>query len=412
VYTAPGLDLKPKSPTKPKLAPPPTQTLKDATIIPAQVKSPEQSEPKTIVVAPPKPTPVPPAQVVVLTPSPKLVPPPTAPVMTQAPTPTPTPAPTQDSSWSISSWFTFRRKPAEPTAVPAGAVQVSQAGAPVGMASVLAARNATEMIAAPQGPNRVPIVVEMAPTGNAFSAPMPQEVVPAGYGMYPSRMPYGMPPSLPAPYGPLPCPPMPSYGPPLSMDGGTPNGLVNAFTAGGTTRPIPADFGSQPVVQGAFMPGQPAIPPTVPQAMMSWGMPGGMPVMPPQGPMMAPSQPQPMQAMPPQPVYGVEQVGYVESDLAAALRTLRESLLPSEREWAVERLAHYDWRAVPEVAAALTLAAREDPAPSVRATCVRALGKMKVNHPTVLETLRALKGDADPRVRKEVEQALPMLSAQ
>ena len=50
--------------------------------------------------------------------------------------------------------------------------------------------------------------------------------------------------------------------------------------------------------------------------------------------------------------------------------------MPSEREMAVDRLARRDWRTEPTVVNALVTAAKADPAPLVRASCVRALGTM------------------------------------
>jgi hypothetical protein len=55
-------------------------------------------------------------------------------------------------------------------------------------------------------------------------------------------------------------------------------------------------------------------------------------------------------------------------------------------------------------------AAREDPAPGVRATCVRCLVKMQADGDVVQTTLRALQGDTEAEVRREAEQALAHLS--
>jgi hypothetical protein len=66
---------------------------------------------------------------------------------------------------------------------------------------------------------------------------------PNAFGVLPSPMPAGAPPGPPDPF----CgrqvvhvPPSP----PWPMDQGIPSGATNAFTHGGTTRPIPADFGT------------------------------------------------------------------------------------------------------------------------------------------------------------------------
>jgi HEAT repeat protein len=93
-----------------------------------------------------------------------------------------------------------------------------------------------------------------------------------------------------------------------------------------------------------------------------------------------------------------------------AIQVLRDSILPSEREMAVDQLLRCDWRQQPEVLDAVVKAARTDPAAVVRAACVRALGKMKANTVPVVATVTALKDDPDIRVRQEVEQALPLLT--
>jgi hypothetical protein len=87
------------------------------------------------------------------------------------------------------------------------------------------------------------------------------------------------------------------------------------------------------------------------------------------------------------------------------LATLRNSLLPSQREWAADQLAGVDWRANPQAVDALVTAAHSDPAASVRAGCVRALAKMKANTPPVVAAVEGLKRDADPHVRHEAEEA-------
>jgi hypothetical protein len=93
-----------------------------------------------------------------------------------------------------------------------------------------------------------------------------------------------------------------------------------------------------------------------------------------------------------------------------AMATLRGSLYPSQREWAAMKLATLDWRTSPDVVQALVTAAREDPAPTVRACCVHGLGTMKVNTVPVVTALQALKTDGDPRVLHEVEGALAVLA--
>jgi hypothetical protein len=88
---------------------------------------------------------------------------------------------------------------------------------------------------------------------------------------------------------------------------------------------------------------------------------------------------------------------------------LRGSLFPSQREAAADQLGQSDWRREPEVVQALVTAARSDPAPMVRACCVRTLARMRVNTMPAVSAVQELKQDADPRVRQAVEEALPVL---
>jgi hypothetical protein len=86
--------------------------------------------------------------------------------------------------------------------------------------------------------------------------------------------------------------------------------------------------------------------------------------------------------------------------------TLRGSLYPSQREWAADRLSGFDWRMQPEVVEALVSVGRCDPAPLVRAGCLRALAKMHAASVPAIGLARDLRNDADVRVRQEAEQAL------
>ena len=91
-------------------------------------------------------------------------------------------------------------------------------------------------------------------------------------------------------------------------------------------------------------------------------------------------------------------------------RKLQEAMYQSHREWAAEELGKCDWRTQPEVLNTLMSAARSDPAPMVRACCVKSLARMKANTLPVVQTVQALKNDSDPRVRAEVERALAVLA--
>jgi hypothetical protein len=100
--------------------------------------------------------------------------------------------------------------------------------------------------------------------------------------------------------------------------------------------------------------------------------------------------------------------GTTSRELLIALRT---SLYPSQREWAADRLTSCDWRAEPQVVDGLVTTARVDPAPLVRAGCLRALARMQAACPPAVAIAKELKSDADPRVRQEAEQTLNALLA-
>jgi hypothetical protein len=93
-----------------------------------------------------------------------------------------------------------------------------------------------------------------------------------------------------------------------------------------------------------------------------------------------------------------------------AMSVLRDALYPSQRELAAESLAKVDWHSHPHVVQALLTAARQDPAATVRAGCIRCLAQMNVNTVPVVEAARALRMDVDPRVRTEAEQAMIVLA--
>jgi HEAT repeat protein len=92
-------------------------------------------------------------------------------------------------------------------------------------------------------------------------------------------------------------------------------------------------------------------------------------------------------------------------NLGQLINVLQESPYPAQREWAAANLATFDWRVYPHLPQVLVQAARQDSAPTVRAAAVYSLSRMNLQSEPVLSTLQALRGDADPRVRQEVEQA-------
>ena len=79
------------------------------------------------------------------------------------------------------------------------------------------------------------------------------------------------------------------------------------------------------------------------------------------------------------------------------------------REFAAKNLADCDWRTYPPAAQALLTASYKDSSGLVRIACIHSLVKMNVKAPAVVETLEALKTDADPKVRDEASQALVKL---
>ncbi len=147
------------------------------------------------------------------------------------------------------------------------------------------------------------------------------------------------------PMGPMPMmPPRPPMMPSM-VDSGVPSGMGNAFTLAGTRRPIPADFGPTPQEPNGFgeampyMPAQgPIVPPRTPMLPPSPGMLGYLPPpMPPQGPVTGIN---PLMTVPPVALQSMSPT--VRAGLAnvpQALATLRDSLYPSYREWAVEGLS-------------------------------------------------------------------------
>ncbi len=113
------------------------------------------------------------------------------------------------------------------------------------------------------------------------------------------------------------------------------------------------------------------------------------------------------------PTSGVIPAGYRPGsayDLTPMVAVLRESLYPSQREEAAEQLGALDWRRQPEILDILVERAKEDPAPTVRAECVRSLNRLKANTLPVVEAVKSLQSDGDPRVRHEADEAYATLT--
>jgi len=303
------------------------------------------------------------------------------------------------------------------------ALAASSSGQPRGRVIELPA-NEGNAFWTPPSPPKPP--AQQAPKYNAFerdeNSPPPQggAAAMAGAPQGPGQMPMGGPPMGPMPPLMAPRPPMP---PPM-VNSGVPSGMGNAFTLAGTRRPIPADFGPTPQEPNGFGdavpyvpgPARPVMPPQSPMLPPSPGTLGTLPL--PRPPMPNPMAmlPQPMtvinplMAVPPtQVASGAAAMPAGPASVPQMLATLKDSLYPSQREWAVEQLSELNGRGQPQVVQSLTKCAKEDPAATVRAACVHALAQMKVNTTEVAAVVQELKNDRDPRVRHEADEALTAL---
>jgi hypothetical protein len=119
-------------------------------------------------------------------------------------------------------------------------------------------------------------------------------------------------------------------------------------------------------------------------------------------PPMSAIQPVQHQTAAPQPPAG--------SQVDQLVKVLQESQYPAQREWAAHSLTNHDWRANPQIIAALVTAATKDQVASVRAGCVYCLGRMGASSEPVMAALQSLRTDSDPRVQQEVEQAMTRLA--
>jgi hypothetical protein len=196
--------------------------------------------------------------------------------------------------------------------------------------------------------------------------------------------------------------------------------LGNAFSSVLDSPPAPQGMPGGAPAAGVFgLPGPPN-----PMMMGQGGRPTN-PMLPPTpyGPVVrlpgtpSPAGQGPSLAMLPLANGGVTQVGYqapapaAPSLSAPQLTTmLHDSLYPSQREWAAEKLAMLDWKQNEPAVQALTQAVREDPAATVRATCIRSLARMKVDSYGAVSAIQAAKKDSDIRVRTEADEALGVMA--
>jgi hypothetical protein len=199
---------------------------------------------------------------------------------------------------------------------------------------------------------------------------------------------------------------------PASPGIGIAAGGGNAFSPAVTNRPIPSDMGGpgmvRPQLAGPLppLPPQP-LPPAMQHQMMAAAMAeqqvamAQMAMMQQHQQMMMAQQAAQERAMAESRVQANRPV--IDTQTPKLLVSLKESLLPSEREMAAEGLRQCDWKANPQVVASLTEAARTDPSPMVRVACIKTLGVMKVNAEPVLQTLELLSVDQDVRIREEAK---------
>ena len=259
---------------------------------------------------------------------------------------------------------------------------------------------------------------------------------------------------------------------PWRPDGGVPRGMANAFTNASDTRPVPADFGKNHIGHNAFsnppegaenMPAPYVMPENVHPALMEalkknphlaqqmatnpdlanmiiaqansraglgnimlapgQGMapPGMMPpgMLPPGagGPAMMPgapvlNHPGALQVAPGGVMGTPVSRGNAGTNQAEApLGLLKDSLLPSEREAALDMLAQPHLARSPEVVGAVVKCLATDPAPAVRAAAARTLGRMGCKSAEAVQTLQASRSDSDAGVRLEVDNTLLQLSS-
>jgi HEAT repeats len=275
--------------------------------------------------------------------------------------------------------------PVRQTAVPAPTSQAptSNQRIPLGAGSIVAASQA-----AGGSPGYIPVPVIGLPVAN------PQPIAPPPNIPQPPQV-YDLP-RPPAIYAGQGYPNGPAY----RALGQTPTtsdpGVANAFI-GVPTREMVAQasnaFTSGPQMMAAPPQASPMMYSSNPYAQMAQQLPATQTVVPAAQPVVTASY-QALQA----------ESGKGQS-LSELISVLRDSLYPSQREQAAERMCAYDWRANQQVAAALITAAQDDPAATVRMQCIHCLARMRVNSPAALKAIRSLRSDPDSRVRQEADHA-------
>ena len=99
-----------------------------------------------------------------------------------------------------------------------------------------------------------------------------------------------------------------------------------------------------------------------------------------------------------------------EREISEFKIALKAAIRPSEREIAAEHLIDSYQGNTPEIRALLLVSAQQDPAPTVRLTCLRCLSKQGIKDQALMTTLVAAQKDRDPRVREEANVCLERLA--
>jgi hypothetical protein len=328
----------------------------------------------------------------------------------------------------------------DPLTAQAGGLQNQVPPLPMGSGSVMAAQNGLPI---PYHYMPVPLVTVPNPLRNPAPPPPNVPVPPQPTAFVNAFSPARQPPKQgdgqqnplpqnigmgPFPYGPLPDPRLMGYPPQMMAQGMPPYPVLNHYMMPYMAQPQVANMPYMAQPQVANGPGMmspyPVITPMgmqrpIAQVNYPSNYQGPMPPNPVIGSNLPAMYPQPMMlpAMhiqnygnPAMDRPGMAPTGQGTGNVTHLLGLLRDSISPAEREMAALNLTNQDWRSHPEVVQGLVSSARQDPAATVRASCVRTLAVQNIATESVLTTLNALKNDPDPRVRQEVEQALVRLN--
>jgi len=291
-----------------------------------------------------------------------------------------------------------------------------------------------ESYASPRTQEKAPALKEIKPSASST----PTTSLGAGSTLASGNGTYVPVPTVTVPKGNPPMPPMPQM-PKPPTEGPNPTWYVNAFTP-----PLPPNAISETQMQQRQL--VPMAPPGYPAMPMANGAMVGYQAMPyPQGgfvqmPMpgrgdvamayQGPMPPSPIVSQPagmpmltpafvavPMPPYrnqAMDRPGMAQSAPSMseqAIMTLKTSIYPTQRETAVQQIAACEERSNQPVVQLLLRTAKEDPAPTVRASCVAGLSLMGVRNESMIQTCSQLKSDADPRVRQEADRALARMTS-